>query len=56
MIWTKYFYGIFICLRSPTMAGGLFTIHSEYFREIGLYDKEMEIWGGENLEISFRVL
>ncbi|EDV26781.1 uncharacterized protein TRIADDRAFT_22201 [Trichoplax adhaerens] len=42
-------------IRSPTMAGGLFTIHSQYFKDIGLYDKQMEIWGGENLELSFRI-
>ena len=38
------------------MAGGLFTINKEYFRHIGLYDPGMEIWGGENLELSFRVI
>ena len=42
-------------LRSPTMAGGLFTINREYFYEIGAYDPGMEVWGGENLEMSFRV-
>ncbi|TNN18722.1 Polypeptide N-acetylgalactosaminyltransferase 13 [Schistosoma japonicum] len=42
-------------LRSPTMAGGLFTIIREYFYEIGAYDEGMEIWGGENIELSFRV-
>ena len=41
--------------RSPTMAGGLFTINREYFYEIGAYDPGMEVWGGENLEMSFRV-
>uniref|UniRef100_A0A914YR60 Polypeptide N-acetylgalactosaminyltransferase n=1 Tax=Panagrolaimus superbus TaxID=310955 RepID=A0A914YR60_9BILA len=42
-------------LRSPTMAGGLFAANRHYFFEIGGYDEGMEIWGGENLEISFRV-
>ncbi|XP_035824697.1 polypeptide N-acetylgalactosaminyltransferase 5 [Aplysia californica] len=41
--------------RSPTMAGGLFTINRKYFQDIGTYDDGMEIWGGENLEMSFRV-
>lgn len=46
---------VVVFFRTPTMAGGLFSIERDYFYEVGSYDEGMDIWGGENLEMSFRV-
>uniref|UniRef100_A0AAY4B430 Polypeptide N-acetylgalactosaminyltransferase n=1 Tax=Denticeps clupeoides TaxID=299321 RepID=A0AAY4B430_9TELE len=42
-------------VRTPAFAGGLFSISRHFFEHIGGYDDQMEIWGGENIEMSFRV-
>jgi len=37
------------------MAGGLFAINREYFKTILYYDPGLEVWGGENFELSYKL-
>ncbi|TSL47659.1 Polypeptide N-acetylgalactosaminyltransferase 14 [Bagarius yarrelli] len=42
-------------IRTPVLPGGLFVINKSWFNHLGKYDTAMDIWGGENFELSFRV-
>ena len=40
---------------TPTIAG-ISAVDRRFFVELGLFDDGMDIWGGENLEMAFKVI
>jgi len=40
--------------KSPTIIGALHAISKEFFMHLGMLDPDFDIWGGEDVELSFK--
>ncbi|XP_013924340.1 PREDICTED: polypeptide N-acetylgalactosaminyltransferase 16 isoform X2 [Thamnophis sirtalis] len=45
----------YLAASADLRGGGIFVINKSWFNHLGKYDTQMDIWGGENFELSFRV-
>lgn len=41
--------------RTPTIIGALNAISKDFFMRLGMFDPDFDIWGGEDVELSFKV-
>lgn len=46
---------IFFAVQDPAHLGCCLAISKRFFDDLGIYDNELLMWGGENLELSFKV-
>ena len=40
---------------TPTLVGCAMAVYKPYFDEIGTFDEGLKVWGGESIELAFRV-
>ena len=40
--------------RTPTLVGCAMAVDKKHFFDIGAFDEDMKIWGGENIELAWR--